>query len=570
MRGGWPRVRLAVLAALLAAGAVATPGYGSGGAARASGCDWPMFGDNPARTFTTQCQEAPSVSNVDQLLPRWYFHANDVITASPAVVDGTVYVGSWDGEFYALDLASGKLLWKTALGFRRTDGHLDHHQGSYGTITSSAAVATVGGRQMVFVGGGGSLYALDATRRPLPDAQRVIWSVDFDRAHPTSHGEVESSPVVWSSAPGGPVVIVGSDANQDSGYTGEGIWELRAATGKVIWHSNPEADAGKGLFGCGNVWSSPALALDPRAKSPARRAMLYFGTADCPDNSGSPCPPDGSDPRCPAGGHYDYARRWTRLSQAIIAMSAVTGKPVWSYQPFPRNDISDDDFGASAQLFTLPSGEQVVGEANKSGHYYVVDRHTGKLLWNKAETGNGNFQSGFALGGLLGATAVLPVNGHPMVYGGAAIDTPVYFDEQAGKERMQPTDALLDLATPMVGFAGASGKRVWAQTQAPTYGPTTAANGVVYSGAVDDLLRAYDAATGVLLWTFPTGAPVSSGAAIVDKGLVVATGTSDTDAEFKTCTNLPPALEGPCEATPLNAELNPLSKANGIWAFGLS
>jgi polyvinyl alcohol dehydrogenase (cytochrome) len=529
-----------------------------------------MFGQNPARTFSTQCQDAPNVSNVDRLLPRWYFHANDVITASPAVVNGMVYVGAWDGEFYALDLSTGKVVWQTTLGLHRTDGHLDHHQGSYGTITSSAAVATVGGREMVFVGAGDSMYAMDASRRAMPDSQRVIWSDNLDTLHPTSDGEVESSPVIWRGAPGGPVVIFGSDANQDSGYAGEGIWEVRAATGKVVWHSNPEVDAGKGLFGCGNVWSSPALALDPHAHPASHRAMLYFGTADCPDNGHGACPPDGSDPRCPAGSRYNYATRWTWLSQAMIAMSAVNGKPVWSYQPFPRNDISDDDFGASAQLFTLASGEQVVGEANKSGHYYVVDRHTGKLLWNKAETGNGNFQSGFALGGLLGATSVQSVDGRPNVYGGAAINTPVYFDEVAGKEHLQPAASIADIATPMVGFAGATGTRVWAQTQAPTYGPTTSASGVVYSGAVDDFLRAYNAATGALLWAFPTGAPVSSGEAIISNGLVVATGTSESDVEFKTCDNLPDPLAAPCKATPLNTTVNPLSRDNGIWAFSLA
>jgi outer membrane protein assembly factor BamB len=347
------------------------------------------------------------------------------------------------------------------------------------------------------------------------------------------------------------------------------MWEVRAATGQVIWHFNPETYTHHALYGCGNVWSSPALALDPGASDPSRRAMLYFGTADCPNNGNDPCPRDGSDLRCPRGGHYNYANRWTWLSQAMIAMSAVTGKPVWSYQPFPKNDISDDDFGASAQLFTLPSGEQVVGEANKSGHYYVVDRGTGKLLWNKAETGSGNFQSGFALGGLLGSTAVLPVAGKPDVFGSGAINTPVYFDEVAGKEKLQPTGKLVDMATPMVGFSGTTGTRVWAQAQAPTYGPTTAANGVVYSGATDDLLRAYDAATGQLLWAFPLTAPVSSGAAITAGTLVVGAGTSDTDAEFKTCDELPGPVAAPCKATPLSATLNPLSKANGIWAFSL-
>lgn len=564
-------MRIALPLVALLAGLVMPAAYG----ARAShaspfSCDWPMFGQNPARTFSTSCPEAPKVSNVSTLLPKWYFHAHDVVTASPSIAAGTVYVGAWDGEFYALDLQTGKVIWQTTLGPHRTDGNADLHRGSYGTITSSAAIATVGHRRLVFVGGGDTMYALDASPGPMPDRDRVVWAVNVDPKHPTSTGEIESSPIVWAGAPGGPEVFFGSDANQDSGYVGEGMWALRAATGHVVWHFNPEPYTHHGLFGCGNVWSSPALALDPHAATRARRAMLYFGTADCPNNGRKPCPADGSDPYCRPGGYYDYNRRWSWLSQAVIGMSAITAKPVWSYQAFPRNDVTDDDFGAGAQLFTLPSGRPVVGEANKSGHYYVVDRNTGKQIWNRAESGSGNLQAGFALGGLLGSTAEMSVAGRPMVFGSAAINTPVYFDETSGKEKLQPTDKILDLATPLVGFDGTTGARVWAAVQAPTYGPTTAANGVVYSGAVDDLLRAFDARTGRLLWAFPTGAPVSSGAAITANMVVVGTGTSESDVEFKTCDNLPGPLKAPCKATPLNTTLNPLAKANGVWAFSLA
>lgn len=528
-----------------------------------------MFGQNPARTFSTTCAQAPNPSNVGSLLPRWYFRANDVITATPTISDGTVYVGAWDGAFYAIDLATGNKLWQTTLGAHRTDGHPDHHTGAYGIITSSAAVATVGGRRLAFVGGGATMWALDASRRPMPDRDRVVWAHNVDTIHPTSDGEIESSPVVWQDAPGGPLVFFGSDANQDSGYVGEGMWALRAATGRVVWHFNPESYVGHSLYGCGNVWSSPALSLQPQARNPLRRAMLYFGTADCPDNGDHPCPTDGSDPNC-KDKHYDYLHRWTKYAQGILGISAVNGKPLWSYQPFPRNDTTDDDFGASAQIFTLPSGRQVVGEANKSGHYYVVDRRTGKQVWNRVETGNGNLQAGFALGGLLGSTAVLNVDGRPTVYGGAAINTPVYFDEIAGKTRLQPLRNITDLATPFVGFTGTRGDRVWAQVQAPTYGPTSAANGVVYTGAVDDVLRAYDARTGALLWAFPLAAPISSGAAITASGIVIGSGTSESDVEFKTCDNLPAPLQAPCKATPLNTTLNPLSKANGVWAFSIA
>jgi outer membrane protein assembly factor BamB len=204
-----------------------------------------MYGQNPARTMSTACPTAPSPSNVGTLLPRWYLHMPHVVTATPTVVGDAVYVGAWDGTFDAIDLQTGHVRWSAHLG--------DRHVGSYGVITSSAAVAKGG----VFVGGGDSLYALDASNG------HFRWSVNLDAAHPTSRGEIESSPVVWDSAPGGPMVFVGSDANQDSGYPGEGIWAIRATTGAVVWHYRPETGSAHALYGCGNVWSSPALGLEP-------------------------------------------------------------------------------------------------------------------------------------------------------------------------------------------------------------------------------------------------------------------------------------------------------------------
>src|SRR5437660_8199157 len=51
-------------------------------------------------------------SNVSSLQLAWTFATGDAVSASPTVVDGVVYVGSWDGYFYALNAHSGSLIWK--------------------------------------------------------------------------------------------------------------------------------------------------------------------------------------------------------------------------------------------------------------------------------------------------------------------------------------------------------------------------------------------------------------------------------------------------------------------------
>jgi outer membrane protein assembly factor BamB len=46
------------------------------------------------------------------LAPAWFFATGDAVTANPIVVGSTLYVGSWDGHFYALDRVTGQARWK--------------------------------------------------------------------------------------------------------------------------------------------------------------------------------------------------------------------------------------------------------------------------------------------------------------------------------------------------------------------------------------------------------------------------------------------------------------------------
>ena len=84
---------------------------------------------------------------------RWKFHTGNVVHASPALAAGTLYVGSWDSYFYALDAASGKERWRFKTG---EDPLINNQVG----IQSSAVVAD----GMVYFGCRDSkLYALDAS-----------------------------------------------------------------------------------------------------------------------------------------------------------------------------------------------------------------------------------------------------------------------------------------------------------------------------------------------------------------------------------------------------------------------
>jgi len=69
--------------------------------------DWPMFHCNPARTGSSPDQQIQTPLKVV-----WSSQAaKGPICSSPAVADGTVYVGSNDGKIYALDAANGRVRW---------------------------------------------------------------------------------------------------------------------------------------------------------------------------------------------------------------------------------------------------------------------------------------------------------------------------------------------------------------------------------------------------------------------------------------------------------------------------
>jgi outer membrane protein assembly factor BamB len=130
--------------------------------------NWPMYGRNLRHTFTND-RSLINSNTVMNLKPAWDFATEDVVTASPTVVDGVVYVGAWDGYFYALDASSGALIWKFAVDCQSTIVPIPprcpqppqtppRFLSDGGLITSSAAVI---GRRVYFAGGK-TVYSLDA------------------------------------------------------------------------------------------------------------------------------------------------------------------------------------------------------------------------------------------------------------------------------------------------------------------------------------------------------------------------------------------------------------------------
>ena len=99
---------------------------------------------------------------------KWKFQTHGRVTSSPAVVDGVVYFESYDSNFYAVDAANGKEKWRFQTGGERRFAGKHLHGGQpaaetmpdvFDVYLSSAAVVA---GTVYFGSGDGNIYALDA------------------------------------------------------------------------------------------------------------------------------------------------------------------------------------------------------------------------------------------------------------------------------------------------------------------------------------------------------------------------------------------------------------------------
>ncbi len=65
-----------------------------------------MFQNNLAHSGVYSAAGVPKLKGV-----KWTFHTNGEVVSSPAIVDGVIYVGSNDGNLYALDQQTGTKKW---------------------------------------------------------------------------------------------------------------------------------------------------------------------------------------------------------------------------------------------------------------------------------------------------------------------------------------------------------------------------------------------------------------------------------------------------------------------------
>ena len=556
---------------------------------------WPMYQHDASHTASPNCS-AINPLTVGTLHPAWFFSTSQPVTATPTVWGGQVYVGDASGTFYDIDAATGKAKWTFSVSaptyscdYGKVTVTGDQHTPSYGEITSSAAVTksplpgAPNGDHTVLFGGGGSLFALDAT------TGACQWAVNMDPQNPASSMEVESSPVVLQRGQGAAEVIVGSDSNENpasSAPPGVQAFSATATSAQLLWKFEPESTktvttlwSSQDTNGCGDVWSSPAL--DPNAPGLAPigqepDGMVVTTTGNCPPPTG---PPGTVDPTtevaCP--------RQFTPpVVEGMAGIDATTGCPVWQWSE-PNNqytnpsfpDGGDTDIGSSPILATIgPSNEKVVLDGSKSGYMYALDEASGTQVWQNqpAQPGETGFFAG-AIGGFIGSSALGSIDGAPTVFGSTAILAPFggggveFSGGPGGGPSVNPDTSLICVEDnqPTVGTQRCDPLRVaslhavdattgavrWqALVSLPSYAGVTTTNGVVFAPSTTGFsIVAYSGDTGTPLWAFPTAGAMSSGAAIVGSDVFVGAGTALQSGPGGT--SLPP-------------------QANGVWDFALA
>jgi polyvinyl alcohol dehydrogenase (cytochrome) len=464
--------------------------------------DWPTYGFDLARSRFNPEEGLINRNTVQGLEARWFFSTGTgtgAVSASPTVVGGVVYVGSWNGTMYALDAITGDPIWTFDIADPNPGA-----RGGFPGIQSSAAVAE---GKVYFGGADANVYALDAQTGVL------AWKTALGDPDPTVEGaHVWSSPAVFDGK-----VYVGKSSHLDNPCVRGSVVALDAGTGNETWRFDalPERICGTdtrhpctsdsdcsgsacGAFlvcrsGSGGQAQSHLCATDADCTAPATcQRPLGGGVTSSPTIDATSGVVFVSVGDCVGSGA-------TGFSEAIVALDAETGAVRWTFAPVPPGDLGDLDFVASPNLFSATVGtsvQRLVGAGSKDGIYYVVDRDTGAAVWQRMVVGGGVF------GGFNASTGVAA----GLIYGGTFTGPPFEF-------ALVTSDGALAWQCPA------------SECSSFSFGPPGIAPGVVFLGDGTGMLRAFDADTGALLRKLDLGGAISSGPAVVNGMVIVGAGT---------------------------------------------
>ncbi len=512
--------------------------------------DWPSYGqDYSSKRFSSATQI--NSKNVKNLALNWAYKSG--VSASfqttPIVQNGVMYLSLPFNHVVALDAKTGKQLWRYEHD-RKKDWKMCCGPANRGVAVSNGRVfiGTVDARLIALnASTGAKEWDIDVVEGAITtEGQDALNKDDPNSARKVTGGTgigIAMAPVVYkgkvivgitgvgyglhidnptADAPLGAVIGVAGRFGRPgflAAYdviNGKRMWQFDTIPASG-WEgkfteitedginlnrdvATEKADAAQyadsARFGGGSAWSTPAI--------DSKSDTLYFGT-------GNPSP-QMNDVSRPGDNLYTVS---------LVALDVNTGARKWHYQQVPH-DLWGYDLASPPVLFNYQQhGKSIaaVGQASKTGWFYIHDRATGKLL-KKSDAfvpqqnmfKKATFEGMVVYPGILGGANWSPVsvdeaNQHVFV---AAIHAPIKYTlhETPSKNgapaiRYAASEPTKDPRWGLLSSIDlASGKVAWqTKTAQPLIGGVLAtAGGLVFMGEGDGHFNAYNSQSGELLW----------------------------------------------------------------------
>ena len=458
-----------------------------------------------------------NTGNVGKLSPKFVFQTAvlESMETAPIVVNGVMFLTTSFNHVYAIDATTGEEFW-----------HYKHKMGPITTFCcgpNNRGVAIEGDR--LFMGTlDAKLVALDAK------TGKLLWETQI--ADPEKGYSETMAPAVIDGK-----VLIGTNGgeygvrgfikafNSADGKllwtfysipeTGqEGVWAVNDATGRdmhrdIAAEKKMLADKGGAFFQTlgGGVWMTPAIDLKTRT-------VFFLAGNPSPDLYGAIRPGD------------------NLYTNSMVAIDLDKGTYKWHSQ-YIAHDVWDLDAVSPAILTQAKdaSGKMVdvVIHGGKTGHIYVHERNTGKLIrFSEAMIPQENMwvlptkEGARMLPGANGGVEWSPMAVNPktrLAYAANLHQPMTYHVEETpypsgklwlgGAFKTIPGEAQWGR---LVAVNVDTGKVAWGvKTEQPLIGGVLATAGnLVFNGEANGWFKAFDAATGKELWRYNCGAGVNA------------------------------------------------------------
>jgi PQQ-dependent dehydrogenase (methanol/ethanol family) len=425
----------------------------------------------------------------------------------PLAVGGTLYVTTNDANVFAVDGASGKILWH----FKPANSGLFKNFG------------IVANRGLAYCDGALFMLTLDMHIDKLnPSTGALEGRVAIAKAVPgaaSNYGYSETSAPICANHR----IVAGSAGSEYGvrGYVMAWTTDLRPAWPNPVWTIPPELQSWRSksrIAGGGVVWTP--VTVDSATNT------VYFGTGSATPLYFPSLRP-GTDPR----------------TDSLLAVDLKTGQLKWWRQLIAGNEWSYD-VAQPPLVYTGRVGgrvRHVVSVATMEGVWYAFDADTGQPFWQRVKVidrvehpalrpGQPVVVYPSSLGGLNYSPASYdPATDYVLNAAAetAAIDIQAKLTPTQRRQKFVLGSVFLGLSngnfgTELPGWHDHgsisainvnTGRRVWKfETPEPERGGvTTTASGLGFAGGGDGNLRAFDVRTGKVLWKFQTGHQIASG-----------------------------------------------------------